>query len=209
MNSVECLALPRSFYAPSAQIVAPTLLGHTLLRRTPHGICGGEIVETEAYLVDDPACHAYVRETARNRTMWGEAGSAYVFQIYGAYFCLNPVCCASGIAEAVLIRAIRPSVQPEIMRRYREVKKTRDLCSGPGKMCQALDIDRALDGSDLCDANGPLWIAKNIVRDKWVEENGPIITCPRIGLTRAADWPLRFYLDKDENVSRRMAKIRK
>ncbi len=206
MNSVQCLALPRSFYAPSAEIVAPALLGHTLLRRTPFGICGGEIAETEAYLVNDPACHAYVRETARNRTMWGKAGGAYVFQIYGAYFCLNPVCRESGVAEAVLIRAINPSCAPEIMQRYRAVPKLRDLCSGPGKMCQALDIDRSLDGSDLCDASGPLWIAENPQREAWIKENGPTIICPRIGLTRAADWPLRFYLDKDKNVSRRVPK---
>ena len=204
---MQCLVLPRSFYLPSAKIVAPALLGHWLLRSTPFGVCGGEIVETEAYLVDDPACHAYVRETERNRTMWGRPGGAYVFQIYGAHFCLNPVCRQAGSAEAVLIRALRPSIAPEIMQRYRTVEKAQSLCNGPGKLCQALNIDRALDGSDLCDAGGPLWIARNPERDAWVHEQGPtIMSVPRIGLTRAADWPLRFYLDGDKNVSRRVKK---
>lgn len=198
-------ALPfeRGFYTPSAREVARSLLGHWLLRRTPEGLRGGEITETEAYLVGDPACHAYVRETPRNKTMWGEEGRAYVFQIYGAYWCCNAVCGPVGTAEAVLIRAMRPSFGIEEMKQLRPVKADKQLLSGPGKLCQALAIERSLDGADLCEASGPLFIARNPRRDAFCREAGPLVTCTRIGLTRGADLPLRFYLEGDANISRR------
>ena len=130
--------LPREFYQPSAEVVAPNLLGHFLLRSTPEGICGGVIVETEAYLTNDPACHAYVRETPRNKSMWGEYGRSYVYLIYGYHFCFNAVCGETGIAEAVLVRAIEPTFGAEIMKANRAVPKERDLTSGPAKFCAAM-----------------------------------------------------------------------
>src|ERR1041385_8920796 len=108
-------ALPRLFYEPSARMVAPDLLGHFLIRNTPEGPCGGPIVETEAYLVGDPACHGAPGPTPRNRVMFGPPGHAYVYLIYGFHFCVNTVCRPAGIAEAVLIRAIEINFGEELM----------------------------------------------------------------------------------------------
>ena len=99
LTAMEFTPLPRKFYEPSAAIVAERLLGHWLIRRTPHGLCGGAIVETEAYLCkDDPACHGAVGETPRNRVMWGEPGFGYIYYIYGNYHCFNAVCHQKGVA---------------------------------------------------------------------------------------------------------------
>src|SRR5687768_14089444 len=104
---MKFVPLPRSFYEPSAAVVAPQLLGHWLIRKTKAGFCGGAIVETEAYLCkNDPSCHGAVGETARNRVMWGEPGYGYVYYIYGNYHCFNAVCLPKGFAEAVLIRGV-------------------------------------------------------------------------------------------------------
>ena len=195
--------LPRVFYEPSAKIVAPLLLGHYLLRRTEDGICGGEIVETEAYLSDDPACHAYKRQTPRNRAMWGKPGHAYVYLIYGYHFCFNAVCQPNGVAEAVLVRAIEPTFGRQIMQRHRPVLRERDLTNGPAKFCAAMQIDRTLDAIDICDPASPLFIAQNPQRDTFVKQCKPLVTTTRIGITQAADWPLRFYLDGSKFVSKR------
>lgn len=196
-------ALPRSFYEPSAKIVAERLLGHYLLRRTSEGLCGGAIVETEAYVTDDPACHAFVGPTERNRVMWGPPGYAYVYFIYGVYYCFNAVCLPHGRAEAVLIRAIEADFGIETMRRHRPVERDVHLTSGPGKLCVALDIRRPLDGADLCDANSPVFIAQNPQVKAVRRKLGPEVTTTRIGLTQAADWPLRFYLEGSPFVSKR------
>jgi DNA-3-methyladenine glycosylase len=201
---MEFSPLPRQFYEPSAAVVAPALLGHYLLRRTPEGICGGVIVETEAYLADDPACHAYKRETPRNRAMWGEMGHAYVYLIYGYHFCFNAVCRPEGIAEAVLVRAIEPTFNLEIMRQHRAVAKERDLTNGPAKLCAAMSITRELDALDICHAASPLFIARNPQHEEVCEAHSPIVTTTRIGITLAADWPLRFYLDGSKFVSKRI-----
>src|SRR6267142_2514088 len=139
-------ALPESFYEPSAKVVAPQLLGHWLIRNTASGPCGGAIVETEAYLRDDPACHAARGLTPRNRVMFGAPGHGYVYLIYGYHFCVNAVCRPAGVGEAVLVRAIEPMVGEEFMRRERPISKARDLTSGPAKLCEAMRIDRGLDG---------------------------------------------------------------
>src|SRR5678816_1353713 len=117
---ISPVPLPASFYDPSAELVAPRLLGHFLLRRNANGTwAGGPIVEAEAYLANDPACHGFRRETARNRSMYGPPGRAYVYFIYGNYFCFNAVCAHAGMAEAVLVRAIEPTFGEEWMQKNR------------------------------------------------------------------------------------------
>jgi DNA-3-methyladenine glycosylase len=199
----DFVPLSRRFYAPSARLVAPRLLGHWLIRRTPEGVCGGIIVETEAYLVDDPAAHSYAGRTERNRLMWGPPGFAYVYFIYGNHFCVNAVCRPAGTTEAVLIRAVEPRLGLELMAGRRQVKVPRQLTNGPGKLCQAMGIDRGLDGADLCDADSPLIIARNAARAAFVKRRGPVVVATRIGITKAALLPLRFYLAGSEFVSRR------
>ena len=195
--------LPRRFYEPSAKVVAPALLGHWLIRNTANGPCGGPIVETEAYLVGDPACHGAPGPTARNRVMFGGPGHGYVYLIYGNYFCMNAVCQPTGVAEAVLLRAVEVALGEEMMRKRRPVAAARDLTNGPGKLCQAMHIDRGLDGADLCDARSPLFIARDPAVEKFRRQRGPVVITARIGLTKAAELPLRFYLEGSGFVSRR------
>ncbi len=197
--------LPRDFYAPSADVVAPALLGHFLLHRVENQWLGGEIVETEAYLVNDPACHAYVRQTPRNAVMWGDFGFAYVFRIYTNYFCINAVTRPQGFAEAVLIRAIEPRFGLDGMKRLREVKKEIELTNGPSKLCLALGIDRAQNGLDLTSLESNLIIAKNPDCLDFLWNRGEIVRTSRIGLSRATDWPLRWYLGGSKSVSKRGA----
>jgi DNA-3-methyladenine glycosylase len=196
--------LPRSFFNPSAAVVAPRLLGHILVRRTSDGPMAAVIVETEAYVVDDPACHGYAGESARNRSMYGPPGHAYVYFIYGVYWCVNAVCRPKGIAEAVLIRAVEPIIGVELMRKHRPVAHDRQLTNGPGKLCTALGIDRTVDGADLCDAQSPLWIGRNPEHKKLLLDKGPMITTTRIGITKAAHLPLRFYLKGSAWVSKQV-----
>ncbi len=194
--------LPRSFYEPSAALVAPRLLGHWLIRRTARGHCGGVIVETEAYLANDPACRGYRRETSRNRSMFGPPGHAYVYFIYGNHYCFNTVCCPEGIAEAVLVRAIEPTLGEGILSANRPVSRPQALTNGPAKFCAAMKIDRELDGADLCDAASPVFVARNPDVERFRREHGPRVTTRRIGITQAADLPLRFYLAGSLYVSR-------
>jgi DNA-3-methyladenine glycosylase len=201
MNEFTPLPLPRSFYEPSAEIVAQDLLGHWLLRNTPEGPAGGVIVETEAYLRNDAACHAAPGMTQRNKVMFGRPGHAYVYLIYGYHFCVNAVCQPEGTAEAVLIRAIETTVGLPFLKRQRRVLKEKHLTNGPAKLCQAMAIDRKLDGADLCDPRSGLIIAENPEVKTLRKKLGPIMRTVRVGITRAAELPLRFYLDGSEFVS--------
>ena len=198
------ISLPRSFYEPSAKLVAAKLLGHWLIRNAPDGPCGGVIVETEAYLTQDPACHAYGGQTKRNRAMWGPPGHSYVYFVYGNHWCFNVVCQPVGIAEAVLIRAVEPTIGLELMRERRPVADPRQLTNGPGKLCAAMDIDRNLDSIDLCNADSPVFIAENKSLKSYLRQRGPKVTTTRIGITQAAALPLRFFLAGSEFVSRRL-----
>lgn len=196
-------ALPRQFYKPSAEIVAPELLGHYLLHRTPQGIIGGLIVETEAYLHNDPACHASVRQTARNRSMFGDCGYCYVYLIYGMHYCFNAVCCEAGMPEAVLIRAIEPTFGRDLLQANRPAVNERNLTNGPAKLCAALQIDRSFDGEGLCDTTSSLFISHNPERETLLAQRAPLVQTTRIGINKAADWPLRWYLSGSEFISKR------
>lgn len=137
--------------------------------------------------------------------MFGEPGLAYVYLIYGFYHCFNAVCLPPGEAEAVLIRAVQPEFGVEFMRRNRPVEYERMLTSGPGKLCAAMKIDRVLDGADLCSDSSPIFVAENPEVRQFRRRCGPRITTTRIGLTQAADWPLRFYLAGSPFISRKAA----
>jgi DNA-3-methyladenine glycosylase len=194
--------LPPSFYEPSAESVAPLLLGHWLIRNLPSGPCGGPIVEVEAYLAGDPASHAFGGQTTRNRVMYGAPGHAYVYLIYGFHFCANIVCRPAGYAEAVLIRALEAEAGLEAMRLNRPSATTHALTNGPGKLCAALAIARTLDGVDLCDDSSPLFIARNPNLARFRRQRGPLAASARIGITKAAGLPLRFYLSGSPFLSR-------
>jgi DNA-3-methyladenine glycosylase len=195
--------LPREFFAPSAEEVAPALLGHYLLRKTARGWCGGPIVETEAYLIKDPACHGAVGLTPRNRVMFGEPGHAYVYLIYGLHYCVNAVCQPAGVAEAVLIRAVEAELAVEQMMAWRAAARPHELTNGPAKLCEAMRIDRKLDSADLCRAGSELIIAANPGLEVFKKSRGPVVITTRVGITQAAALPLRFYLDSSSFISKR------
>jgi DNA-3-methyladenine glycosylase len=159
--------------------VAPDLVGVTLLL---DGV-GGRIVEVEAYDQEDPASHGFGGRTARNAAMFGPPGHAYVYRSYGIHWCLNFVCDEPVRAEAVLIRALEPTHGLDVMRERRGVEAERGLCSGPGKLCQALGITRKLDGLPLDEPPFELLARTDAPR---------IATGPRIGITKATELPWRY-----------------
>jgi DNA-3-methyladenine glycosylase len=185
--------------------LARFLIGRMVVRALPEGIAAARIVETEAYLVGDAASHAYRGMTPRNRSMFLERGHAYVYLAYGTSFMLNVASATTGVGEAVLVRAAEPVSGIAVMEHRRGTTALRDLARGPGRLAQALGIDRALDGIDLC-APGPLWLAADAeslggrARASG-EEGGPIGVSARIGITKDAERPLRFYLRGSRFVS--------
>jgi DNA-3-methyladenine glycosylase len=170
-------------------------LGRTLVRRTPEGVLAGVIVETEAYGPEDLANHAARGKTMRNAAMFGPPGFAYVYRIYGVHWCLNAVTRGEGFGEAALLRALEPAAGIEQMCRNRGVEEARLLCAGPGRLCAALGITGAQDGADLA---GP---------DLYITGTPPpgldIVETTRVGVTRSADLPWRFYLAGSRFVSRK------
>jgi DNA-3-methyladenine glycosylase len=156
------------------------------VRETPQGVVSGRIVETEAYPIGDAAGHAFRGETPRNRALFLCRGHAYVYQAYGLSYLLNVSSEVAGVGAGVLLRALESLDGVAAMQRNRGVKGLRDLARGPGRLTAALDIDRRLDGVDLCQP-GPLWLARD------GQEPAEIGTSVRIGLSRETDRPLRFY----------------
>ena len=160
-------------------------------------------MEVEAYLTDDPASHAFNGQTARNRVMWGPPGHSYVYFIYGNHWCFNVGCQPAGMAEAVLVRAMEPTIGLEQMQSRRQVRVARELTNGPGKLCEAMGIDGSFNGVDLCDAGSPLFIARNPALKSFLRQRGPMVTTTRVGIVKAAKLPLRFYLGGSGFVSRK------
>ena len=192
--------IPREFYEQDTRAAAQKLLGQSVVRRLPTGeMLSGIIVETEAYLTDDPACHAYRGRTPRNSTMFGPPGHAYVYFTYGLHMMLNLVCASEGTAEAVLIRALEPVEGVETMRAHRGgISETRQLTNGPGKLAQALALTRlSHNGVDVTDPASELLILPN--------EYPPfdLVTATRIGISRGADLPWRYYVAGSPYVSRK------
>lgn len=191
--------IPRLFYEQKTLDVARQLLGKFLVRRHAEGPTTGRIVETEAYIgPEDKACHASRGRTPRTEIMFGSAGHAYVYLIYGFHCMLNIVTETPDFPAAVLIRAVEPIEGLELMRARRSSQDVRSLASGPGKLCQAFAIDRTLNGGDICD------------EVLYVEDRGGpaprILTTPRIGVEYAGQWkhkPWRFLINGNEFVSKR------
>jgi DNA-3-methyladenine glycosylase len=190
-------AFPREFYDRATEGVARDLLGAILECRTRDGVASGRIVETEAYLgEEDLACHAAAGRTARTDPLYGPPGMAYVYFIYGMYWCFNAVTRAEGQPSAVLVRALEPIEGLVLMRRRRaRVRRELDLTNGPGKLCQALGIEARHNRLPL-DAP-PLLIRRGVD----VPREAVTVT-PRVGISRAAHWPLRWFITDNPFVSK-------
>jgi DNA-3-methyladenine glycosylase len=207
--------LPRDFFRQNTLSVAQALLGCLLIRDEPDGCLIGRIAETEAYTQVDPACHAFRGQTARNATMFGPPGHAYIYFTYGMHHCFNAVTAEAGQGEAVLIRAVEPLTGWERMAARRglteagkrgfdlktaseaeRIRRARALCGGPGKLCQAFGLDRTLNGTDLT-TGSHLWLAAG---DTVPPE--AICATPRIGITLATDRLWRFTRRGDPFTSR-------
>ena len=199
MSQIQA-TLPRDFYLQDTRVAAQKLLGQVVLRRLPSGeTLSGIIVETEAYLTDDPACHAYRGQTPRNSAMFGSPGHAYVYFTYGLHMMLNLVCAPEGIAEAVLIRALEPVEGEDTMRENRGgISETRQLTNGPGKLAQALALTRlSHNGLDVTSSESELQILAHTYPPF------EIVTTTRIGITQGVDLPWRYYIQGNRYVSRR------
>ena len=184
------------FYDRATEIVARELLGAVLEHRTAEGTVRGRIVETEAYLgPDDPACHAAAGLTERTRVLHGPPGHAYVYFIYGMHWCFNAVTREAGHGSAVLVRALEPLSGLALMRRRREIDDDVGLTSGPARLCEAFAIGRSQNGVRL--DRGPLRILQGLS----VPDESVLVT-PRIGIRKAADWPLRFLVKQNAFVSK-------
>jgi DNA-3-methyladenine glycosylase len=206
--------LPRDFFARPSVEVAPDLLGCVLEHATAEGLVAVKLTEVEAYAgASDPASHAYRGQTARNAVMFGPPGHAYVYFTYGMHFCVNLVCLgAQGPAgqkgaSAVLLRAGAIVAGEDLARARRTraaaprgsaVVTARDLARGPARLCQALAIDRALDGADACLASSPLRVRTGAGTPP---RSAKIVSGPRVGVSSAADIPWRFWLEGDPTVS--------
>ena len=191
------MLLPRETFAGSAALVAPALLGCVLEHDTPEGLVAVTLTEVEAYAgTADAASHAFRGRTPRNAVMFGEPGHAYVYFTYGMHFCVNLVCLPSGTASAVLLRAGRviDGAGLAAVRRPAAASR-RDLARGPARLCQALGIDRSLDGADVCDPVAPLRISGRVT------DVPAVGTGPRVGISRAAAIPWRFWIEAEPTVS--------
>jgi len=208
-NSVRALPLPghlltRRFFEKPPDVVARRRLGKLLVHRTREGVLAGRIVESEAYLgphsnPPDPAAHSHRGPTPRNNVLFGPPGHAYVYSIYGRYFCMNVTCEKDGLAGCVLLRALEPVAGLERMARNRGLSPgapARMLTSGPSRLCQALGLVRpAHNGLDLLHPDSPLQ-----VRDDGFPDAEVLVT-PRIGISAAIDWPMRFLVAGHKCVS--------
>lgn len=190
-------ALPPGFFARETELVARELLGCVLESHSPEGVASGRIVETEAYTGEhDLACHAAAGRTTRTEPLYGPPGISYVYFIYGVHWCFNVVTRDAGLPSAVLVRAIEPLEGREVMRLRRPAaKRDRDLSNGPGKLCAALGIDGRHNALPL--DRPPL-----VIREGLRVDAARVHITPRIGITKCADWPLRWIIADNPYVSK-------
>jgi DNA-3-methyladenine glycosylase len=189
--------LPREFYDRPTEQVARHLLGAVLECRTREGVAAGRIVETEAYLgEEDLACHAAAGRTERTAPLYGPPGIAYVYFIYGMYWCFNAVTRAEHEPSAVLVRAVEPVAGLPLMQRRRpRAKRIYDLTNGPGKLCLALGIEKRHNWA-------PLQSGSLVIRAGDVVPDADVVVTPRIGITKSAEWPLRWLVRGNPYVSK-------
>ena len=188
--------LPARFYDRPTELVARDLLGVIIECTTDDGMTRARIVETEAYTgPDDPACHAAAGLTARTTHLFGPPGMSYVYFIYGMYWCFNAVTRERGHGAAVLVRALHPLEGVSLMHRRRpRVRREADLTNGPGKLCMAMGITGAMSGMSL--QRHPI-----VLRTGDPVQDSEVVVTPRIGITQAAEWPLRYFVRDDPYVS--------
>lgn len=206
-NSTKKFVLPENiytrilkpdFYDEDTAVVARKLLGKILIKKIKGKWTGGEIIETEAYMGrDDPASHAARRRTRANEAMFGPVGCAYVYFIYGMYYCFNAVAydTKSQPSGAVLIRALKPLINVDEMKKRRKKQHLKELTSGPGKLCQALNITRKENGI-------PLWKGKLLIIENRPPPDSEIVRNKRVGITKGTEQLLRFYVSNCPLVSR-------
>jgi DNA-3-methyladenine glycosylase len=205
--------LERDFLDRPADEVAPELLGCVLEHETADGLVAVRLTEVEAYAGEvDPASHAYRGRTPRNAVMYGPPGHAYVYFTYGMHFCVNVVCRPAGTAAAVLLRAGAVLAGEELARVRRAARNgsggrvagalpARDLARGPARLCQALAVDRALDGADLCDPSSSLRLLPGSAYQSQAAPDSAIQAGPRVGVSVGAETPWRFWIAADPTVS--------
>ena len=191
---------PISLLAGDTVAAARALLGAVLEHRAPEGVTAGRIVETEAYLFDDPACHAHRGETPRTRVMFGPPGRAYIYLIYGMHRCFNVVTRPRGTGEAVLVRALEPLAGLDLMRRRRGVEDVRNLCNGPGKLVQALGLGAEHNALHL--GRGGVRLLDASSYPAAPAADAPVRVGPRVGISVGVDLPLRFYYAGNPWVSK-------
>ncbi len=177
--------------------IAKNLLGYRLVHESDEGITAGIIVETEAYLQDDPACHAYRKKSVRNAPMFGVAGTIYVYQIYGIYYCVNIATNQKDVGEAVLIRALEPIEGIDLMERRRKSNVLKNLCSGPGKLVQAMGIHKGMNDWHILKDD------LKILPPLSDYSQHPIVTTTRIGITQGVELPYRFYFEGNTFISKK------
>ncbi len=196
------MILPQPFYEQDTIEAAKKLLGCYLAHIEDGETTVGRIVETEAYVLNDPACHAFKGKTKRNSVLFGPAGYAYVYMIYGMYFCLNAVAGKEGTGQAILIRALEPVEGIALMQKRRGKKDVKLLCSGPGKLTQALAIDISFNSLPLFSSPVQIWSSDSLPGFKIIGDDD-ITRTTRVGLSQAKDWLLRFYIKGNPYISRK------